>query len=537
MAKIVSFILTLFPSLLIGEEITLASRVDDVTIYSRSAVVRRVAEIELSKGIHKLAWTNLPSRLIDESVRIEAPDDLHLGDVEIERAFGKKPYSERIVELTKEIERLERVDSSLVDGLDVLKAEQKFIESIQISSPQTISGELWSGKIETTKWDKALKFVSSRLETTKKGMRELVQKKKAIADSLDVLRDKLNEIHGRRPREPKRITVEAEVPHFSQYRLMLSYAVPDAGWIPKYEARAIPDKDTVTLFYYAQANQKTGEDWENVSLTFSTAKPFLGAEAPELTAWYLNLEEPRIAKGEGLSVTARAPHVQEQEDLGQVLEETVRVRPEAEVVSTGISVLLQVIGAKNILSGKELKTLIGSAPLPAEFEYTAVPKLSPHVYLNAKVQNETDYPLLSGAASAFVGSDYVGKSYLANVAPGEEFDLSLGIDPGIEVARELVKKMKSKSGFFGNRERIEYSYRIIIENHRDRNCIINTFDQLPISQNEQIVIKEIEVDPPPLSKDEKGILHWRLEFGPAEKKELILSFFVEYPKGTKIRRL
>lgn len=532
MSKKIPFILILLPTLLIGEEITLISKIDEVTVYLRSAVVRKSAEIELSRGIHKLEWTNLPSRLIDESVRIETPNGLRLGDVEIERVFWEKPYSERILELEAEIERLEKVDSSLLDRLDVLKAEQKFVESIQVTSPQTISNELWGGKIEPTKWDRALKFVSSRLEATKKDMREVSQRRSAITDSLNVIRKKLNEIQGRRLRESKKITVEAEIPHTDEYRLTLFYAVPEAGWSPKYEVRALPNKDTVILFYYGEVKQKTGEDWEDISLSFSTAKPFLGAKSPELTAWYLNLEEPIVPKGKGIA--AHAPQVQQRE-LTEILEETAPMRAEAEIVSAGISVLFQVVGSKNILSGKDLKTLISSAPLPAEFEYTSVPKLSPHAYLNARIKNETDYPLLSGRVSAFVGSDYVGKSGIENVSPGEEFDLSLGIDPTIEVKRELVKKFKSESGFFGKNERTEYTHRITVENHRDRSCTINIFDQLPVSQNEQIVVKEIKLDPPPLSKDEKGILQWRIELEPGDKKEIVLHFFIEYPKGMRVR--
>lgn len=540
MFKKIGFIIAVFiPALIFGlgnpveEEILLTSKIEGVTVYLRNAVVRRMAEIKLSKGTHKLIWENLPSRLIDESVRIEAPPELRIGDVEIARVFWEKPYSERILELEEEIERLERVDSSLVDRLDVLRAEQKFIESIQITSPQTISAELWSGKIEPSKWDRALKFVASRLEATKRNMREVAEKRKAIADSLSVKKKELHEIQGKAPKESKRISIEVWVPDFGDYKLKLSYAIPDAGWVSKYEARALPHKDTVNLFYYAEVNQKTGEDWEDVSLTFSTAKPFLGAKAPELTAWYLNLAEPIIVRQKGAYVTAERPQVQRAEEIVEVLEETAPMR--AELVSSGISVLFHVVGLKSISSGKELRTLIGSAPLPAEFEYTAVPKLSPYAYLNAKIRNETDYPLLSGSVSAFVGTDYVGRSWLDNVAPGEEFELSLGIDPTIEVKRELVKKMKSSSGFFDKKERTEYTYRITVENHQDRSCTINVFDQLPVSQNEEIVVREIRIEPPPLSRDERGILQWRLELEPGEERELILSFFIEYPKGMKVR--
>ena len=46
------------------------------------------------------------------------------------------------------------------------------------------------------------------------------------------------------------------------------------------------------------------------------------------------------------------------------------------------------------------------------FEYTAFPKSSPHVYLKAKIKNDSEYALLPGPASIFLDNNFITKSSL-----------------------------------------------------------------------------------------------------------------------------
>jgi uncharacterized protein (TIGR02231 family) len=64
--------------------------------------------------------------------------------------------------------------------------------------------------------------------------------------------------------------------------MLLSYVVSGASWEPSYDIRIQTKAQTAQLFYYATVVNQTAEDWRDVHLTLSTAKPSLSARPPPL---------------------------------------------------------------------------------------------------------------------------------------------------------------------------------------------------------------------------------------------------------------
>ena len=58
---------------------------------------------------------------------------------------------------------------------------------------------------------------------------------------------------------------------------------------------------TVQLHYYGRIKQSTGEDWENASLSLSTAEPSVGGSAPCLGIHYIQFRRPALSFGYGFS--------------------------------------------------------------------------------------------------------------------------------------------------------------------------------------------------------------------------------------------
>lgn len=79
------------------------------------------------------------------------------------------------------------------------------------------------------------------------------------------------------------------------YILTLLSVVHQASWSSLYDVRAdltstsasskVSSAPTITLQYRANITQNTGEDWDGVILTLSTASPLLGSEIPVLGSW------------------------------------------------------------------------------------------------------------------------------------------------------------------------------------------------------------------------------------------------------------
>src|SRR5207302_725000 len=68
-------------------------------------------------------------------------------------------------------------------------------------------------------------------------------------------------------------------------RLLVSYFISGARWYPGYDIQLVPDKGQVLVNFAGLVSQETGEDWEAVQLTLSTAVPSQATEFPRLATW------------------------------------------------------------------------------------------------------------------------------------------------------------------------------------------------------------------------------------------------------------
>ena len=79
--------------------------------------------------------------------------------------------------------------------------------------------------------------------------------------------------------------------------MTIRYQVRNASWTPFYDARlAIGSKaqaPKLQLVRRAAIKQRTGEVWDNVALTLSTARPTAGTAAPVLTPMTIDFESER----------------------------------------------------------------------------------------------------------------------------------------------------------------------------------------------------------------------------------------------------
>jgi hypothetical protein len=97
-----------------------------------------------------------------------------------------------------------------------------------------------------------------------------------------------------------------------------------------------------------------------------------------------------------------------------------------------------------------------------------------------------------------------------------------------------VKREKIQAAFLGKTEKLRLAVRITVQNLRKTQAEIEVQDQLPVSQNSKIEIKDINLQPAPAKRDDKGILTWTMTLAPQEKREITLDFTIEYPKDAKI---
>jgi uncharacterized protein (TIGR02231 family) len=291
--------------------------------------------------------------------------------------------------------------------------------------------------------------------------------------------------------------------------------------------------------------QQTGEDWKNVDLTLSTARPAAGGAPPELYPWRISFFRPQPSPPAAIMMAAPAA-VRAKKSARMPAEsfksdDALAEEAPADVVTAQISdeqssVAFHIPRPLDIpADGARHGTVVAIEQLPVSMEYMALPKLAPYVFLKSEIVNRAAYPLLPGKVNTFTGNTYTGSSQLKKVAAGEKFDLFFGTDDQVTVKREELKQRK-EAGMF-SKNRVSYRYRIELGNFRKEPLTVTLRDQLPVAGDEEI---KVTLDEPSLKPEEiksDGAVTWKMPLQAGEKKELTFGIVVEYPKDREITGL
>lgn len=511
--------------------VEVASQIRNVIVYPDRAQVVRKAQTGVAPETGVLVFRGLPGTIIPGSVRVSAsaPVPVKILGVEQTREFLETSQLPEVKKLMEEISSVE-ADINRIKGQEaVLDSQEKFLNSFGSALAGQVSKELLAGRADLAGVDKFVDYLGARLQSLQKGRQDNARSLAEKQTRLEALRKKLNEIMPARSREQSVVNVLIEASRPTELQLELTYAVSPARWVPVYTVRALPESGEVELTTAAVITQKSGENWENVRLLLSTSRPTAGQQPGELTPWYLDFAQPRLMKASARDLAESRMAVEAEAAPVMALEETV------ETVETWLGVNFEIKKPWTIPSdGSERRVPIDSSQLPAAFDYLVIPRLQERVFLRAGFKNTLPYPWLSGKADLFIARDFVGSLLLPLVPVNDEFKLFFGEDEQVKVKRELVKREKSGPGFLGKNERISQVFKITLENLRNRPVEVEVQDQIPVSQNSKIEVKDVKIVPAPSSRDERGLLTWKLKLNSSQKQEITIEFTVEYPKDSRI---
>lgn len=168
----------------------------------------------------------------------------------------------------------------------------------------------------------------------------------------------------------------------------------------------------------------------------------------------------------------------------------------------------------------------------ANYEYHAVPKLDPSVYLVAQISGWEKLNLLNGESNLYFDGTFIGKSYINVSSTKDTLSFSLGKDKKIVVDRKRSEE-KSKNKVFGSRNRYEVQWDFTVRNNGGASIPFILKDHFPVSTNDDIKVKQGSYEGAEL--DEKtGILTWKFNIGKGESKLFSFDYTVEYSNGQVI---
>lgn len=525
-----------------------SSRITAVTVYADRALTTRSTTLTLKPGSYLVAFESLPTLILDDSVRVDGKGTAAttITGLEIKRLFLEQSGEKRVQELQEEIRILEKRSAGLDAKKAGVTAQKAFLESIRVAWGDRISKELAVGKPTAAELQDASIFVGAGITRAEEQSREIDFDKKTVKDKIDALRRQQHEATGSGRKEAKTVEVAVEVTRAGNLTLELAAMIPQAGWEPAYDVRLASDGTHADLTFQAMIRQQTGEEWSNVDLTLSTARPSIGGAPPELIPWNISLYRPRPMMAEMAFAAAPAPSARAKKatrllsndsDMDEAkAEETPAEFAVARISDEQTSVSFHIPRALDIPSdGSRHGTTVAVEQLPVSIEYLAVPKLSPAVFLKSELINRASYPLLPGKVNTFIGTSFTGSAQLKKVAAGEKFDLFFGNDDQVTVKREELKQHR-EAGLFG-KNRVSYRYRIEMNNFRKVPLTLTLRDQLPVAGDEEIKVSLEEPSLKPAEVKSDGTVIWKTPLLAGEKKELTFGILVEYPKEKEITGL
>jgi hypothetical protein len=575
-----------------------ASRIARVTVYPNSALVSREVEVPAGEGLTELVISPLPEQIMPNTLYAEGGDGLRVLTTRFRTRQVLEDVSEERRKLEAEAEKLlvagHKIDSDIASAqknMGLLAKLENFTDKTTVLS--TEKGGLNGDTVITL-----VKYVMDQRADQAKALVALQELKRQLDVQKGFLARKMAELGSGAGRMERDAVVVVDREAGKGGRVRLNYLVGAVTWRPEYKLRAGKEHEDVQVDCLAGLRQQSGEDWNQVQMTLSTAQPMLNAAPPELAvlspvlvargtpgvppmpvtagtgagvpAAPMPSEFAATKDGKALGAISNQLRVQAlnfyQSGKGEKVGEAVKALNDAAAaeqqqelmksreqiraentkqpamtqpatgvgsVNDGPSVTYHLARRLTVPSRNDDQVVeVAKLNLTPKYYYKAVPVLNRHVYRLADLVNKSDYVLLPGEATMYQGTDFVGRMPLPLVAVGEEFTAGFGVDPQLQIQRQLVDKARTTQG--GNQV-LKYEYRILVNSFKSEPVKVQVWDRLPHAEAESVNVSLVKATPE-LSKDglylrecrPNNLLRWDLEVAPGRSGEKAVPISYEF---------
>ena len=525
--------------------LTADSKISAVTVYTDRAVVTRTALLDLANGLIEVTFEKLPAALLDQSLQVSGRGaaEAVILDVSARTAYVDFTPNARGKTLEDELRALGKQRRGFDDHTKLLDTQRTSLGYTEAALFAPASKD--TARPTVPEITAAISYLAEPRAKISADLAALDEQREALAAKITATEQQLNQLRGAGGRSYKTVTVRLDAKSAGKLDLALSYAVPGASWTPGYDARVTSGERTVALSYFGNVRQNTGEEWKDVALTLSTARPGLGGAAPAMENWNLDIIDVSTAGAVNREYASKEAKSRRAEVVMLALPTLASdaAPKDAEMASATVqsgatSASFRIAASATVPSNNTPQKIpVITAQLSANPEYLTVPKRLAVAYLTSKVFNNSTFPLLAGPMSVFLDGTFVATSALRTVMPGEKFDLALGADEGISVKHKRVSRFTETTGLTNSGQRITYEYLLTIQNNKRTTEHIIVADQIPVSRNEKIVVKQLVPDAKDLKPAADGTLKWTLDLKPGEKRELTLKFSVDHPNDVQVAGL
>lgn len=546
------------PAVALAAEVPAQSRIDAVTVFPAGAEIARTAKVKLDKGDHTVIFQDIPVEAEPQSIRVEgkATGKLEIGSVDqrhefIPRADAAAAENERR-RLEDEADRLR--DEKAVYDAQVLAAETQKTLITNLTTLPSRPAPAAGAPGQPEDWNQVLGTIATGSASAERMSIDAKVKLRDLEKRIEDIEKKLAEMAPERvERTQVKVNVSAGAP--LEADITVRYQVPNASWVPQYDARlntggkaAAPQ---LALTRRAAITQSTGEVWSDVALTLSTTRPSAGAAAPQLFPMTVDFEPeyvPRpVAAAPSAEMASRSLAPQSgEEDMAMndaagappPLKKMAAKEAAAVVVAAPFQALYEVPGRMTVPNTGEAKRVqLLDETLEPQLAVKAVPKDDIKAYLYATLTlAKTSTPLLPGEVSLFRDGTFVGTNKLPVLSPGEDHELGFGVDDLIRVKHAVAEEKRGETGLISTSSTDSRNYRISVKNLHERAMQVVIFDQVPVSQHQDIRVEMLSKTAPTKQNvdDKRGVLSWEQKLEPDQEQVIEFGYRVVWPSAKRI---
>ncbi|QOL81731.1 DUF4139 domain-containing protein [Pseudooceanicola spongiae] len=531
----------LAPNALLAEDVVVSSAVSDVTVFPDGASVHRSASYAIPAGSHRLILTDMPFvdpsslRLSTSAASIGAVayrDDFvpPRSDAETAAIEAAKARIDSIKEQIAEVERRAR-DAEL--EADAANARIDFLvqlgrsDGTGASDPARLRDLL---ALVGTEGLQARKDAAAAMDRAA----EIRKQAKPLNDDLDLAEAALKSVQNEN-KQRSYLTIEVESDAAATGTLDLTYTSYDAGWQPAYDMSLTTTGDAPALSVERAAyiHQSTGENWTDVALTLSTARPSGQVQPSDLWPDFRQMldEAPRpMPMARGLSSAKIETDME-----GAMLMDAPAPITASTGTLNGVTFTYDYPRKVSVASAAEaVKLDLGTLDVKPQVFARAVPMLDPTAYLVASFTNDTGEMLLpTDAVQLFLDGTFVGRRSIALLPDGEEAEYAFGPIDGLRLERRVNDRIEGDRGIISRTNERSEAVTITLDNLTSRDWDVRLTDRVPYSEQEDLKI-EWSAEPMPEVTDvdgKRGILEWRLPLAAGESREVALDHKITWPEG------
>ena len=314
-----------------------------------------------------------------------------------------------------------------------------------------------------------------------------------------------------------------------------------ANWSPVYDMRLTTgDAAALDIDRAVVISQQSGQDWNDVQLVLSTARP--GEQTAPSEVWpqprrIISKDDLERERGVDL-LTADA---QSFARSGVVMMEEAMPAPMAVTAQadfSGATVTYTYPGRVTIRNGvDDLRLALDTISLEADVWAEAVPSRDSIAYRMAEFTNSTEEVLLPGQALLFADGTMIGFDQMPLLAAGADQSMGFGPLDGLRLTRATPAKSEGDVGVFNSANQLTEQVVMTVENLTGQDWSVLVREAFSYTEQEDL---EVDFTASPSftrlnPEGRRGILEWDLELDAGAKQEIVLDYTLTWPSDYVLR--